>query len=414
MKESIKNNIHNPAVLEQLYQTNKALFRKEFHLIYDEIKGNPIAQVWHERICFKKESISWGSRKECMFVIISCLLAGLLAKLPKLIGIEEEYFYQRNIGFITFPLLMAYFIWKQQKWNTNMLIHSISVVISVFFINILPDNKISDTLTLACMHLPLFLWSLVGFSFLGKEYKDYKKRLEFLRYNGDLAIMITIIMITGFIVARITFLLFLYIDIKIDDFYFQYVIVFGLASAPIIGTHLVQTNPQLVNKVSPVIAKVFTPFVFLTLVVYVFSIIITGKDPYKEREFLLVFNVLLIGVMALILFSISETSRNYSNNIEIILLFGLSLVTVIVNGIALSAIVLRISEWGITPNRIAVLGENILILAHILMVSYKLFQTINNKKQIENVERSIAVFLPFYTVWCIIVVFVFPVLFGFK
>jgi hypothetical protein len=166
--------------------------------------------------------------------------------------------------------------------------------------------------------------------------------------------------------------------------------------------------------VSPIIAKVFTPLVFATLVVYLSAVAFTGRDPYNDREFLLIFNLLLIGVMAIILFSISESSKNKVNKIQTALLFSLSVITIIVNGIALSAILFRISSWGITPNRLAVLGSNVLILINLLIVTYRLFRTVKNHHEIERVEKSIAAYLPVYIVWTIIVTFLFPVLFGFK
>lgn len=188
--------------------------------------------------------------------------------------------------------------------------------------------------------------------------------------------MTSIILIAGALMAGITLGLFRLIEIRVEEFYFQYIGIWGLAASPIVATYLVQVNPQLVNKVSPVIAKIFTPSVLVTLLIYLTAIIITGKDPYNDREFLLIFNMLLLGVMAIIFFSIAERSKNSSSKISTLMLLGLSIVTIIINGIALSAILFRISEWGITPNRLAVLGGNILILTNLLLVTYRLFKTV--------------------------------------
>ena len=226
--------------------------------------------------------------------------------------------------------------------------------------------------------------------------------------------MTTLILIAGMILTGITVGLFSLIGFKIFDFYFENIVVLGLVASPIVGTYVIQTNPQLVSKVSPVIAKIFSPLVLLTLVVYLLAIIISGKDPYNDREFLLTFNGLLIGVMAIVLFSVAESSRTTTNKIGSFILFLLSTVTVIVNGIALSAILFRISEWGITPNRFAVLGGNILILINLLIIVFRLFKIINKKGEIDEVEKSIATFLPIYSLWTIIVTFIFPLIFGFK
>lgn len=414
MREEIKNNLDNPVQLERLYQENRTTFKREFNLIYQDIRDTVAAQIWNARLNFENEKISWGTNKELIVVLVLSFIAGLIAKIPDFTEITPEYFYPRNIAFVVFPLLAAYFAWKHKNQTKNILLVFVVFLVSAIYINLLPNNPNSDTLILACVHLPLFLWTVLGFTFVGDKLNNNQRRLDYLRYNADLVVMTTIILIAGGLLTAITFGLFELIDIKIEEFYFHYIGIWGLAAAPIVGTYLVQTNPQLVNKVSPVIAKVFTPLVLVTLVVYLIALIFTGKDPYNDREFLLIFNALLVGVMALIFFSIAESSKNADSKIGTILLLGLSIVTVIVNGIALSAIVFRISEWGLTPNRFAVLGGNLLILTNLLIVTYRLFKTVKHKNEIEKVENSIASFLPIYCLWTIFVTFVVPVLFNFK
>jgi len=414
MKEEIISNLDNPKQLEKLYREDKTTFKRAFNTIYLDIKDKPAAQVWNERLNFENEGISWGINNELIFTVFAALIAGFLAKIPAFTTVTNEFFYPRNIAFIVFPLMIAYYLWKQKNQKKNIVISSIIILFSILYINILPNNSKSDTLTLACIHLPLFLWTLLGFSFVGGNLKNYQRRLDFLTFNGDLIVMTTIILIAGAVLTVISLGLFKLIDIRIEEFYFQYIVVWGLAASPIVGTYLVQTNPQLVNKVSPIIAKVFTPLVLVTLVVYLVAVFVTGKDPYNDRDFLLIFNLLLIGVMAIILFSVAETSKNSDTKVGLFLLFALSIMTIIVNGTALSAILYRISEWGITPNRLAVLGSNILILTNLLMVTYRLFKTIRNGNQIEYVEKNIASFLPIYCLWTILVTFIFPLLFNFK
>jgi len=414
MIEQIKSSLDNPNQLEKLYRENKTAFKKEFNKLYPEVKENTTAQIWNERLNFESEEISWGTKNELLFVVITSLLAGFIAKLPQFFGFAEEFYYSRNISFAVFPLLAAYFAWKQNTPTKKIVIVSIAILVSVLFINFLPNNNQSDTLILACIHLPLFLWAVLGFTYLGNDVKNTQRRLEFFRYNGDLVVMTAIILLAGGLFTALTINLFSLIDIHIEEFYFKNIAIWGLAATPIVGTYLVQTNPQLVNKVSPVISKIFTPLVLVTLVIYLIAVIYTGKDPYNDREFLLIFNMLLIGVMAITFFSIAESSKTSGSKITIVMLFALSIATIIVNGIALSAIIFRISEFGITPNRLAVLGSNILILSNLLFMSYRLLKTVKDINEIEKVGNSIAFFLPVYSLWTIIVTFVFPIIFNFK
>lgn len=414
MRNEIRIHLNDPRQLEKLYRTDKVHFKHEFTVLYPELKGNVLADYWYERLNFQSGQINRGTRRELLFVGIAALGAGQIAKLPAFFNIDEEFFYTRNIGFIIFPLLSAYFAWKNKLSTGKIAFIAGATLIGLFFINSLPGGNESDTLILSCIHLLLFLWSLLGFAFVGERRNNVEKRLDFLKYNGDLVVMTTLILIAGAILTAITIGLFSLIGFNIEKFYIENIVVFGLPAAPIAGTYLTQTNPQLVGKVSPVIAKIFSPLVLLMLVIYIGAMIYSGKNPYNDREFLLIFNALLIGVMAIIFFSVAETSRTDKNSIELWVLFLLSVVTVIVNSIALSAILFRISTWGITPNRAAVLGGNLLILIHLLLVTGQLFRIISKKANITEVGKTISFYLLIYCLWTIIVIFLFPLLFGFK
>lgn len=411
MKDEILNNLDNPGKLESLYRINKNLFQQTFLKLYPEIKGDSVAEVWCARLSYSESDVSWGSKKELIFVLIASLLAFAIAKIPVFTEISEDYFYVRNLAFIFLPFLILYFILKEKpNWKIISFIGGV-LLFSCLYMNILPNKEKSDSIILACIFMPFVSWSLLGLSFVGDEYKNSEKRLRFLSYNGDLVVMTTLILIAGVILTFITFALFQAIGVEIMPFYMQYIVVAGLVASPIVATYLIQQNPWLVNKISPVIAKVFTPLVLVTLVVYLVSVIIYGINPFTDRNSLIVFNFLLIGVMAIIFFSIAGTKEIEKSKFELMMLFFLAVITIIVNSIALSAILYRITEWGFTPNRLAVLGTNIIVLVHLLLVTYCLFTTLRSKKEIVSVENSIVRYLPVYSAWSMIVVFLFPLIY---
>src|SRR6185503_3311950 len=103
MKNEIPSNLDNPAQLERLYRTDKSSFKQAFTALYPELQHNTLISFWNERLNFAKEEISWGTRKELVFVIMAALFAGLIAKLPAILPIDKEFFYSRNTGFIVFP-----------------------------------------------------------------------------------------------------------------------------------------------------------------------------------------------------------------------------------------------------------------------------------------------------------------------
>jgi hypothetical protein len=264
------------------------------------------------------------------------------------------------------------------------------------------------------MHLPIFLWAILGYIFIGGDLNNHHKTIAFLKFNGNFVIMTGLIFISGMLFTGITIALFELLKIDIKDFYFEQIAVWGLAAMPILSTFLIQNNPELVNKISPTIARIFTPIIFLTLLVFLSTLIYTGTDIYNDRNFLLLFNVLLIGVMAIILFSLSELTNNTGSKINQIILLGLAVLTIIANGIALSAILLRLSEFGLSPNRLAVLGANLFMFTHLLVVSYGLIKNLNGKATIQDVEAKIASFMPVYIIWAAFIAFALPFLFQFN
>lgn len=414
MKEEILSHLSEPAELEKMYRANKATFKREFNTLYPEIRGSELADCWNERLNYEGDEISWGTGRELLMVITASLVAGLIAKLPAILHIDEGFFYPRNVGFVVFPLLTAYFAWKN-KLSAGKIAFIVGVSLAgLIFINLFPVSKKSDTLVLSCIHLLLFLWSVLGFAFVGEARNDGERRLAFLKYNGDLVVMTTLILIAGGIMSGVTIGLFSLIGFNIEAFYFNNVVIAGLAAAPLVGTYLTRANPQLVGKVSPVIAKLFSPLVAVMLVVYLIAMIYSRKNPYNNREFLMIFNALLVGVIAIIFFSVAEASKGAKNYTQTWVLFLLSVVTIVVNCVALSAILFRISEWGFTPNRFAILGGNALILTNLLLVSAQFFKVISKKADISTVGKTIGFYLPVYFAWTIIVTFIFPLIFGFK
>jgi hypothetical protein len=413
MENEIKININNPKQLEKLYREHKGAFTIAFNNIYQDLSNEPAAQAWNERLNYKDEQITWGSKNEIIFIVVAAFVGGLIAKMPSFLGIEYDVYMSKNIGFVVFPILTAYFIWKQQLAMTKLVLPLILFLGSAIFINSLPYNEKSATFILSTIHLPIFLWAILGYAFIGGDLNSSQKKITFLKFNGNFIVMTGLIFIAGMFFTGITLALFELLKMDIQTFYFEQIAVWALAAMPMLSTFLIQNNPDLVNKISPTIAKIFTPIVFITLLVFLIALFYNGKNIYNDRNFLLVFNAVLIGVMAIILFSLTEATNNTSSKFNLIILLGLALLAIIANAIALSAILFRLSEFGLSPNRIAVLGANLLIFIHLLLVSYGLFKNLKGKASIQDVEGNIALFIPVYAVWAAFVTFAIPFIFKF-
>ena len=423
MKNTILENIHNPTFLETSYRKDGAAFKQAFAEVYPSIKDELLAKAWHERLNYKQSDLSWGLKNEWKVVTLLAILVATVALLPNFIAVDQDVFYAKNVGFIVFPALMVYFAWKQKLPLKKLFSPLLITIFAAININLSPTLSNSDSIRLAFFHVPLFLWVIFAYvyvggnfgqTFIGGKFIATNNKINFLRFNGDLLVLIGLMIIASGIFAIITINLFAVIKVNIENIFINYIMAIILSIIPLVAAFLVQNNRHLVNKVSPIIARIFTPLVTIMLFVFLVTILFTGTYPAKNREYLLLFNVLLIAVMALILFSLSEVTKHTEQRYNHLILFLLSLLAIIVNGVALASILYRINDFGFTPNRLAVLGGDILILVNLLLVSFNLLKVVKGRVEVEKVESSIALFLPLYFVWTAFVTFGFPILFQYK
>ena len=407
MKEEIIASISNPAGLERLYRSNPAAFSRAFEAVYPQISHEVVAQIWQERLVVS--TTSWGSKNDWILLVTFAVLAGFFMQLPDLVHLSHNRYFPRNMSFFVMPGIGAYFAYKRGLGLRDLVGPICILVASVLFINLLPEK--STTLLLTCLHIPILIWLAVGSIFAGS---DAGKRMDFLRYHGDLVVMTVVIGLAGGLFTALTLNLFNLVQLKIDDFYFRYIVLSILPSVPLFATLLVRQNTSLVSKISPVIARIFTPLVTITLAIFLVAIIFTGKDPYNDRDFLLIFNGVLIGVMALILFSLGEATKQHASRIHQYFLLALAVVAIIDNGIALSAIGFRLLEYGVSPNRLAVLGSNALVMVHLVLVTRHVSRFLKGVETVEGIEKGLTSYLPYYAVWAAIVSFIFPLIFSFS
>jgi hypothetical protein len=417
MKERIKEHINNPEKLEQLYRDDRNAFESSFEEVYSEIEKSELSKYWKIRLDYNKmpDKIKKSNLLDIYILISACFIAGFLIKMPDIfnVRITDFIFYEKNAGIIVFFGLTIYIIWTNRVFELKRLtLILITFLILTIYVNLLPSVKDSASINLVYIHLPLLMWCIFGLVFIDFNLKDKIKRIEYIRYNGDLAILMAIIVITGGILTGITIGLFDAIGFNIENFYMKNVVIAGSVCVPIVATYIIKNYNTLTNKIAPIIANIFSPLVLLTAIIYLMALAISGKDPYSDRDFLLIFNIMLLGVMAVVVFSISETSTTRKQKFNEMILFILSIITVIIDLIALSAIFYRLNTFGLTPNRLAVLGSNILIFGNLALLIIDLYKVNFKKALIKKVELTIAKYLPVYLIWILFVIFGFPLIFS--
>lgn len=411
MKEQIIQRISDPEALEILYRKDKSGFSLAFPEASTGIETD-LVRFWQFRL--KKEGFGQHQqmlKADLWLVAVISLVIALLVKAHLLFGdMEPEVYWSRNLTVIVFAGLTAWFFLKNGITGVkNILVLVIPVLVLAVYLNLLPE-KLNDTTILAFLHAPVFMWFIFGLAWVSFNYDSTPKVSGFIRYNGELVVMYGLLCITGAMLSGMTIGLFSVIGKDIGQFYMENIGIIGLAVFPVVAAWLTRQYPDITSRITPIIARIFTPLVFITTTVYLVAITVTGIDLSKNRDFLIIFNLLLLGVMAIIVFSLSELDKSNIRKLNVIVLFLLAVVTLIIDLYALSAIISRLSD-GFTPNRTVVLLSNILVLVNILLILPGLFLAGFKGKPLDRVEKIICRYLPVYFLYAAAVIFIFPIIF---
>lgn len=412
MNNPIIENLANPHELERMFRKDPDAFKTAFSQAWEQNTDSQILAVWYERLHFR-ETVNTEKaslfQKNFLSMGIFAVLAGISTRIL-LHFAELQAITPINLIFGILPFIAAYFVYNNPPRKSILYTLASLFLISGVYLNTLPLEQ-KDSIILAYIHLPIFLWVLLGLAFTGNEYGTGSRRLAYLKFNGEFCILYASMAISGMLLTALTMQLFRFVGMDISEFYFKNIVSFGAAGLSVVAAYLISRNLKLAKNIAPYIAKIFSPLVLVTLVVYLVTAIWVGKNPFLDRDFLIVFNGILLSVLAVTIFSITESSTEEKKNISDYINFALIVLALIVDSVALSAIVFRLSSYGITPNRIAVLGVNLLIWANLIwiMVSYRPF--LQNKTGPAAIQDAVTRYLPIYGVWAAFLTFTFPLIF---
>ncbi|HET7153728.1 MAG TPA: permease prefix domain 1-containing protein [Hyphomicrobiaceae bacterium] len=376
------------------------------------------------------EELANTARAEFLVVLGLAVAAALAVKVPALFGLplspDEELpsFYFRNASLFVFPLLAVYFLWKRGSGVASGLWLALPFAAGAVFANVFPfrhdliDSRgrslNSDTEVLTALHLPMALWLAVGFAYVRNRWFADGGRMNFVRFSGELAIYYVLIALGGGVLAGFTALMFLSIGMDPKWLIGPWLIPCGAAGAVIIGSWLVEAKQSVIENMAPVLTRLFTPLFTLLLLAFLATMAWTGNPINVKREVLIGFDLLLAVVVGLVLYAASardpQAPPDFFDSLQLLLVAS----ALVVDGVALAAIAARISEFGFTPNRVAALGENLILLVNLVWTAWLYARFVRHRGAFAALERWQIAYLPVYAVWAALVVVVFPPVFGYR
>ena len=377
-------------------------------------------RLWKRLVVAPDAASGSGDTREAVVAVALAVGAAAAIKVPELFGISMQQdqelpaFYFRNFSLLVLPFLAAFFAWKRSLATSGRLWLAAPFVVGALAINLMPFAPGGSTEILAALHLPMALWLVVGFAYAGGRWRDHGQRMNYVRFSGEWFIYYALIALGGGVLMLLTAFVFSSIGLKPEWLVFTWILPCGAVGAVVVAAWLVEAKQSVIENMAPVLTLLFTPLLTLLLLAFLATVAWTGSGIAVGRELLIGFDLLLVLVVGLVLYAMSARDPQKPPGLFDALQLLLVVCALLVDALALWAVSARISEFGMSPNKFAALGENLILLVNLGGTAVLYARFLAGRVAFAPLERWQTAHLPVYALWAWVVVVVFPPLFGFR
>ncbi len=406
---------------------------------YAQAGDNLLLAAWHYRLAYaaakaKGRVIAWG------WALPLGLLNGLLLWLLS----DEERFNIRVTNPLTgqmvtliplvvllaapvSALVIALFLSAagQRRWSRALAVTlglaAAAAYVLLLFPRMWPRVFQEQYLSLMVLHLGLLAWAGVGLVALAKS-ADAANRFAFLVKSLEAFVVAGLLAIAGGIFTAITFGLFSALGIQPPDWVARLFIAGGGGLIVVVAVALVydpkaepaqQSFDEGISKLVALLLRLLLPLSVAVLLVYLAFIPFNWREPFENREVLVVFNAMLFAVIALLVGATPVQDGDLSARGQTWLRRGvmaLAALALLVSLYALAAILYRTAIDRMTPNRLTFIGwnvVNIVILALLLIHQARAGRT----RWLQAFHKAFAAGTVLYIAWSLVGLLALPWLF---
>jgi hypothetical protein len=378
-------------------------------------------RLWKRLVVAESDSGDSASGREAWVALGLAVAAGIAIKVPDLIfgvrledgGPDAQSFYTLNFSLLILPFVAAFFAWKRGMTGRSLGWLALPFGLGALAVNLLPFTQGGHTEALAAIHLPMALWLAVGVAYAGGAWRSHEQRMNYIRFSGEWFIYMALLGAGGGVLMGLTVFVFGAIGMDAEWMLNNWILPCGVAGAVVVAAWLVEAKQSVIENMAPVLTLVFTPLFALLLLSFLATMAVTGSGIGVDRDVLIGFDLLLVVVTGLLLYSISARDPHRQPGMFDVLSLVLVVCALLVNALALWAILVRITDFGFTPNRTAALGENLILVVNLGWSAVLYLRFLQRSGGFAPLERWQTAYVPVYAAWAWVVVVGFPLAFGF-
>ena len=326
----------------------------------------------------------------------------------------------RNIALILLPFLTGLFAWKRRMPVRALAVLGAGFLAGALVINLYPFDHLDDgyvvlpaTELLAIVHLPVVLWFVAGFAYVGGQWRSSPRRMDFIRFTGEWVVYMALLALGGIVLTGLTVGSFHALGLDIEEIIGLWIVPCGAAGAVVVAAWLVEAKQDVVENIAPVLTRVFTPLTVLMLVAVLIAFAAKHNVLEVSRDLLTLIDLILILVLGLLLYAISARDPLAPSDWFDRLQLGLVVVALAVDAVLLVTMLSRIVDAGLTANKAAALGLNVVLLVNLLWSARLSLGFVRGRTPFASLENWQTTYLPVYAAWAALVVVALPPIFRF-
>jgi hypothetical protein len=355
-----------------------------------------VATRWHEALLF------------AVAAAVTVQVARLVGGFPG----EEPPWLPRNAALLVLPFVAGWFARRRRLPLRPSLLTAAVFAGFAVVVNVYPFDPDSATEVLAAAHLPVVLWFVTAYPYMGGVARSPERRMDFVRFTGEWCIYFVLIALGGGVLMGLTAAILEPTGVD-PERVAEWVLPPAAAGAVVVAAWLVESKQRVVENMAPVLTMLFTPLFAVMLAGAVVVYAVTGPGGAFDRELLGVFDALMVVVVGLVLYGISARDpaqpAGWADRIRLVAVVG----ALLLDAMVLASMAARIGDLGFTPNRVAALGLNLVLLANLAVTAWLSIRFLAGRSSFHRLERGQTAYLPVFALWVAVVVVVLPLAFGF-
>jgi hypothetical protein len=370
-------------------------------------------RLWRQLVLSGREDEHAAANRwpEALLFAVAAAVTVQIARLVAGFPSEEPSWLFRNASLLVIPFVAGWFARRRRLPLRHCLPTASAFVAAAIVINVYPYRHDAATEALAAAHMPVVLWFVVAHPYMGGTLRSHERRMDFVRFTGEWCIYYVLIALGGGVLMGLTAAILEPTGVD-PERVAEWVLPSGAAGAVIVAAWLVESKQRVVENMAPVLTMLFTPLfaVMLTVVAIVYAA--TGLGGAFDRELLGVFDVLMVVVLGLVLYGISAREPSQAPGWMDRIQLAAVVSALLLDAMVLASMAARIGDLGFTPNRVAAMGLNLILLVNLAVTAWLSTRFLTGHS-FHRLERWQTTYLPVFGLWAAAVVVILPPAFGF-